>query len=88
LLKGDPAAEVRKLKGESGPDIAILGSGTIVSQLSQAGLIDEYQIVVVPVILGKGRTLFEGVKEKIGLEQVKTRAFKNGNVVLWYERAA
>lgn len=88
LLKGDIAAEVRKMKMEPGPDMAILGSGSIVSQLAQAGLIDEFQIVVNPIVLGKGRTLFEGVKEKIALKFIKTRAFGNGNVVLSYEPMA
>ena len=64
LVKGDLAEEVRKLKSQPGEPMVILGSGSIVSQLSQAGLIDEYQVVVVPVALGKGRTMFEGIKEK------------------------
>jgi dihydrofolate reductase len=85
LIKGDLVTEVRKLK-ESGPDMVILGSGTIVSQLTGAGLIDQYQIILNPIVLGTGRTLFEGVKEKVALKLTKTRAFKNGNVVLWYER--
>jgi dihydrofolate reductase len=88
LVKGDIVAEVRKMKKESGPGMAILGSGTIVSQLAQAGLIDEFQIVVNPIVLGKGRTLFEGVKEKLALKLIKTRAFGNGNVVLYYEPTA
>ena len=86
LVKSDPAAAVRKLKKEPGPDMVILGSGTIVSQLAQAGLIDAYQIVVDPIVLGRGRTLFEGVKDKIALKRTGTRAFGNGNVVLDYER--
>ncbi len=87
LVKGDPVAHVRKLKSEPGPGVAILGSGSIVSQLAAAGLIDEFQIVVNPIVLGKGRTLFEGVEEKIPLKLVKSRAFGNGNVVLYYEPA-
>jgi dihydrofolate reductase len=73
------------MKNEPGPGMAILGSGSIVSQLTQAGLIDEYQIVVCPVVLGRGRTLFEGVKERLPLERISTRAFGNGNVVLSYK---
>ncbi len=88
LVKRDIAAEVRRMKKESGPDMAILGSGRIVSQLAQAGLIDEFQVVVNPVVLGKGRTLFEGVTRKLGLKLIKTRAFGNGNVVLYYEPMA
>ena len=85
LVKGDLVAEVKKMKQRPGPDLVILGSGSIVSQLTQARLIDEYQIVLSPMILGKGRTLFETVDKKIGLTLTKTRSFTNGNVVLWYE---
>jgi dihydrofolate reductase len=85
LVKGDPAAEVRRLKRGSGRDMAIMGSGSIVSQLTQEGLIDEYQIVVCPVVLGKGRTMFEGLKEKLPLKLAKTRSFRNGNILLCYQ---
>ncbi len=88
LVKGDMAAEVRKMKKEPGKDMAILGSGSIVSQLAQEGLIDEYQIVVNPVALGKGRTMFDGLKEKLTLKLTKTRAFSGGNVLLFYEPAS
>lgn len=85
LVNGDPAAAVRKMKQESGPDMAILGSGSIVSQLAPAGLIDEFQIVVNPVVLGQGKTLFGSVQERLNLKLINTRAFGNGNVVLSYE---
>jgi dihydrofolate reductase len=85
LVKGDLAAEMRKMKKASGEGMAILGSGSIVSQLTQEGLIDECQIVVNPLVLGKGRTMFDGIKEKLSLKLTKTRAFGNGNVLLCYE---
>ena len=88
LVKGDMVAEVRKMKKEPGDDMVILGSGSIVSQLAPESLIDEYQVVVNPIVLGKGRTMFEGVKEKLILKLTKTRAFSNGNVFLCYEPAA
>src|SRR5262245_51655226 len=88
LVKGDLAAEIRKMKREAGEGMAILGSGSVVSQLAQEGLIDEYQIVVNPVVLGAGRTMFEGVKENLSLKLTKTRAFRNGNVLLCYEPTA
>jgi len=53
LMKGDLATEVRKLKRETGPNMVIMGSGSVVAQLSEAGLIDEYQIVVNATVLGK-----------------------------------
>ena len=88
LVKGDPAAEMRKMKQASGENMVILGSGRIVSQLAQEMLIDEYQIVVNPVVLGQGRTMFDGVKEKLRLKLTKTRTFGNGNVLLCYEPMA
>jgi dihydrofolate reductase len=88
LVKGDLATEVRKMKQESGEGLVIMGSGTIVSQLAQEGLIDEFQIVVCPIVIGSGRTLFEGVKEKLDLKVTKSRTFGNGNVYTCYEPAS
>ena len=88
LVKGDLATEVRNMKQAPGEGMVILGSGSIVSQLTQAGLIDEYQIVVKPVALGEGRTMFDGLRQKLALRLTKTRAFTNGNVLLCYEPGA
>jgi dihydrofolate reductase len=84
ILKGDLVSEAKRLKQQSGPDLLILGSGSIVSQLADARLVDEYQIVLSPIVLGHGRTLFETVKGKQPLALHSTRQFKNGNVVLSY----
>jgi dihydrofolate reductase len=81
------ATEVRKLKKEDGPGLVIMGSGSIVSQLAEEGLIDEYQIVLAPIVVGSGKTLFEGVKEKLKLKLNSSRTFKNGNAFLCYEPA-
>lgn len=88
LIKGDPANEIQKLKDESGDRLVVMGSGTIVSQLAQAGLVDEYQMVINPIVLGEGRTMFEGIMNKINLKLTDTRAFKNGNVLVKYEPAS
>jgi len=88
LVKGELAAEVRKMKQVPGPDLVILGSGNIVAQLVEAGLIDEYRIALVPVVLGKGRTMFEGMREKLPLKLVGSRVFENGAVYLQYEPLA
>src|SRR5579863_9245931 len=85
LVKGDLATEVRKLKGESGPDMVILGSGSIISQLAQHDLIDEYQIAVNPIVLGKGRTMFEGVTKRLNLKLTNSRTFGNGTVFVCYQ---
>ena len=88
LMKGNLAEEVRAMKKEPGEHIVILGSGSIVSQLAPEGVIDEYQVVLNPVVLGKGRTMFDGIKEKQNLKLTTTRTFANGNVLLCYSRAA
>jgi dihydrofolate reductase len=85
LVKGELVEEVRKMKRAPGSNLVILGSGSIVSQLAQAGLVDEFQLAVHPLVLGKGRTLFEGLTERFALKLKTTRAFKNGNVLLCYE---
>jgi dihydrofolate reductase len=76
------------MKQESGMDMVIMGSGTIVSQLTRARLIDEHQVVVIPIVLGQGRTMFEGIQERLPLKLTKTRTFTNGNVLLCYEPRA
>jgi len=86
LVKGDLPAAVRKMKGESRDGMVILGSGTIVSQLTREGLIDEYQVVVNPIVLGSGRTVFDRVGKNLTL--TKTRTFGNGNVFLCYAPAS
>jgi dihydrofolate reductase len=85
LIKGDLVTEVRKLKEEDGPGMAILGSGSIVAQLALHGLIDEYQMMIDPLALGKGRSMFDGIPEQLNLKLTKSRVFNNGKVFLCYE---
>jgi dihydrofolate reductase len=85
IVKNDLVAQVRRLKNEPGAGMVILGSGQIVSQLTGAGLIDEYQIAVAPVVLGAGRTMFEGVMSRPRLRRTFARNFANGTVFLRYE---
>lgn len=87
LIKGDIVEAMRKLKAEPGPDMVILGSGTIVAQFTDAHLIDEYQVVVNAIVLGDGRTMFGGLTDRVGLRLKEARTFSNGNVVLWYRPA-
>jgi dihydrofolate reductase len=88
LVRENPVGEIRRLKGEAGPDLVLMGSGSLVSQLSRARLVDEYQLVVIPILLGGGRTMFEGVEDKRLFKLAKSRVFTNGNVLLCYEPRA
>jgi dihydrofolate reductase len=88
LLREDAAAAMRRLKTEAGPDMVILGSGRVVAALAREGLIDEYQLLVNPVVLGKGRTMFDGLGEPMPLRLTESRAFPNGKVFLRYAAGA
>ena len=85
LVKNNIAEEIKKMKNQPGKDMVILGSGSIVSELAQRGLIDEYRIMVNPVVLGRGKSLFKGINGRLNLKLTKTRTFKSGNVLLYYE---
>jgi len=84
LVKDDVVEAVRRMKREPGPDMVILGSGSIVGQLAGAGLIDSLQVVVNPVALGAGKSVFAGLTQPLELVLTNTRVFRNGSVVLWY----
>jgi dihydrofolate reductase len=86
LVKDNVAEEISKLKQGPGKEIAIFGSSDLAGSLAQMGLVDEYRIMVNPVILGEGKPLFKGA-EKLGLKLIKTRTFKSGNVLLYYQPA-
>lgn len=79
----DPRA-VEALKREPGRDIMLFGSGSIVSQLAAHGLVDEYQLVVNPLLLGGGRTLVNGLTWRVPLTLREARAYPSGNVMLRY----
>ncbi len=84
LVTDGLTAEVRRLKRESAKDLTVLGSGSLVAQLTDERLIDEYQVLLNPVVLGKGKSMFEGVKNRLSLKLLDARTFSNGNVLLRY----
>ena len=81
LFKAELIKAVRDLKASEGPDIAVLGSGSVAAQLGEARLVDEYQFVIIPVALGGGRTVFT---KGCNLRLLEQRAFRCGNVVVTY----
>lgn len=87
----EPAADAQtmaKLKAGSGGDYLIFGSGSLVRALSLAGLIDEYQVVLNPLILGSGRPLFSPLPKRVALDLLEAKPFQNGTVLLRYRPSA
>ena len=87
VVERDLVGAVRRLKAEPGPDLVILGSGGIVTQLAEAGLMDEIQVVVCPVALGGGKAFLGGLGQRLDLSVTRTRVFANGSVAIWYAPA-
>jgi dihydrofolate reductase len=73
------------MKQQAGKDMVIFGSGSIISTFMQLGLIDEYRIIVNPVVLGNGKPLFKGINDKLNLKLLNVKVFDSGNVILFYE---
>jgi dihydrofolate reductase len=88
LIKDNIPGEMAKLKQQPGKEIAIFGSSNLAATFIQHGLIDEVRIIVNPVVLGKGKPLFSGIREKLSLKLLKTKVFKSGNVLLYYQPSA
>jgi dihydrofolate reductase len=87
LVKGNVEEEISKLKQQPGQDWLLFGSADLASTLTNLGLIDEYRIMVNPVVLGSGQPLFKGMKEKLNLKLTSAKTFRNGNVLLCYQPA-
>ncbi|MCO6147243.1 dihydrofolate reductase family protein [Flavobacterium sp. NRK1] len=77
--------QIRELKKQPGKDMTILGSGCIVSQFAEAGLIDEYQIMIDPVVLCSGTPIFNDMKQGMVLTLTNSKIFKSGTALLIYK---
>ena len=87
VIKNNIVEEVQKLKQSSPKHLTILGSGSIITQFAEEGLIDEFQFMIDPLVTGSGTPLFSGIKNKLDLKLVNSRIFKSGVVLLCYEPA-
>jgi dihydrofolate reductase len=84
LVKGDPVEEVRRLKQHPGKDMAIFGSADLAAPLIRQGLIDEYRIMIGPILLGGGKSLFDALGCQQRLKLLESKSFRNGNVLVRY----
>jgi len=87
LLKGDAAEAVTRLKGQPGKDYLILGSGMLVQSLMRRNLIDEYILLLHPLVLGSGRHLFADSDEITALRLVDTKTTTTGVIIATYQPA-
>jgi dihydrofolate reductase len=85
LLKGDLVEEVTKLKEQSGGDLLVIGSGDLVQSLMQQDLVDQYQLMIHPLVLGSGMQLFREGSPKTALRLADTKTTDTGVVFLTYE---
>jgi dihydrofolate reductase len=86
LIKGNIAEEVSKLKQQPGKDILVFGSCDLVNELHQFDLIDEYRLMVFPVVVGTGKKLFRDGLKNMVLRHVETKTFSSGVVSLIYRK--
>jgi dihydrofolate reductase len=85
LLGANVAEQLAKLKQQPGKALAILGSPNLTVSLLGMGLVDELRIMVNPVVLGDGKSLFRSTKQELKLQLLQTRTFSSGNVLLTYQ---
>ena len=85
LIKYNIQQEVTLLKKQPGKDLFIFGSGLLASSFREMNLIDEYRIMVNPVILGNGKPLFSNINQTLNLKLLQIKKFKSGNILLYYE---
>lgn len=84
VLRDVGLREVEAIRAESPTDVMIFGSGSVVSRLTELGLIDEYQLILNPTLLGEGKPMFGGLTRRVPLELLEATAYPNGNVMLRY----
>jgi dihydrofolate reductase len=82
LLSGNIVDEIKMLKSQPGKDIGIFGSANLAASLG--GLIDEYRIIIAPIVLGNGTPLFTPAAGMVRLKTMNVRTFNNGNILIYY----
>ena len=85
LVRGDAVAAVRELKRQNSKDMFVFGSGKLCATLLEAGLFDEVRLALIPLVLGRGATLFGRGSSRVGMRLLEARPLSNGCVILRYE---
>jgi dihydrofolate reductase len=87
LIRNNVKEEISKLKQQAGKDIVVLGSASVASSLLKLGLVDEYRVILNPILIGGGKPLFAGITERIRLKLLGTKVFSSGVALLRYQPA-
>jgi dihydrofolate reductase len=85
LAKADPTTTVHQMKKETGGDLVIFGGAALAAHFAKNNLVDEYRIKLEPVILGKGKSLYKDITDRVKLKLIKSKPFDSGVIGLYYE---
>jgi dihydrofolate reductase len=85
LTKTDAIEAIKKLKSTTDKDIAILGGSEFCSSIIPSGIIDEYRLMINPIVIGYGTPLFHGIRQLLSVSLLNTRTFANDNVLAYYQ---
>jgi dihydrofolate reductase len=88
LVKGNAAEAIGELKQRPGKDLAMFGSPTLTASLIEQGLVDELRVMVQPILLGAGKSLFAALHQRVPVTLERTTVFRSGNVLLHYRPLA
>ena len=84
VVRGEAIEHVPELKAAPGKEVLVIGSAHLTANLAQAGVLDELRIMIFPIVLGQGRSLFEDLKNRVSLTLLRVRQFDSGNILLTY----
>jgi dihydrofolate reductase len=84
VVRGEAAEHIRTIKAVAGKELLVIGSAHLTANLAQAGLLDELRVMICPIVLGQGRSLFEDLRGRVSLTLLRVRQFDSGNLVLTY----
>jgi dihydrofolate reductase len=85
LIRSNLVSEMQQLKQQPGGDLFVFGSAKLAATLIEHGLIDEYRLIIAPLVLGSGMPCFPGIHAPLTLKLISSRIFQNGNVLLTYQ---
>jgi dihydrofolate reductase len=88
VISGEAVEQIRTVKTAPGGELLVLGSAHLTAHFAAAGVLDELRIMVCPIAIGQGRSLFEDLKDRLALRLAHLRQFNSGNVLLTYQRSA